>query len=605
MDDDEEATVRTLTSYRSAISDLVEQFRGRVVDSPGDNILAEFKSVVDSVNCAVEIQRELAERNEELPDNRKMQFRIGVNLGDVIDEDGRIYGDGVNIAARVESLADAGGICISGRAHTQVENKLGLEYEDLGKHEVKNISRPIQAYRVLFYPGAAAHRVIKAKKIMRKKWLWAAVFTIFTLLIVFIGLYLKYFYLPAPIEIDSGNKIAFNLSEGPSIAVLPFVNMSKDPEQDYFCDGITENIITALAHTPKLFVIARNAVFSYKGKTVNLQEVGRELGVQYVIEGSVQQAEDRVRITVQLVDTDRGIHLWAERFDRSMKEIFALQDEIAVEIMKALQVKLTKGEQIRNRFKGTSDLRVFMHLVKSWDYFHRANIESSALSRKEAQAAISLDPDNAMAHVLLGASYLHGLYLGSCDPVILCFGRATEAVRKALSLDKNNSDAALLASQIYVIKKEHDSAIAAAMRSVSLNPNSAEAYAFLGYTLYLSGRYEEGIEYVKKALRLNPVPHSIYLQFLGHIYRTTGQYEEAVQAYQQSIKCQPDHIFSYIGLAATYSLMGDQVKAHQTGEEVLRINPSFSLEKFAKIIPLKDKSVKERYVQALRDAGLK
>jgi adenylate cyclase len=605
MDDDEEATVRTLTSYRNAITDLTQQFRGRVVDSPGDNILAEFSSVVDAVNCAVEIQRELAERNAELPDNRKMEFRIGVNLGDVIEEDGRIYGDGVNIAARVESMAVAGGICISGRAYDQVSNKLGLEYENLGEHQLKNISTPIRVYRVLSFPGAAAHRVIQAKHTFKKKLLWVAASTILILLIIFIGLYWKYYYLPAPAEIDPEGKITFELSRGPSIAVLPFVNMSKDPEQDYFCDGITENIIAALAHTPKLFVIARDAVFSYKGKTVDLQEVGRELGVRYVIEGSVQLSENRMRITVQLVDTDRGIHLWAERFDRSTEEIFALQDEIAVEIMKALQVKLTKGEQIRNRFEGTSDLKVFTHLLKSLDYFHRANIESSALSRKEAQAAISLDPDNASAYVLLGVSYIQSLYFGSCDPVILCFGRATEAVRKALSLDKNNSDAALLASQIYVMRKEHDRAIAEAMRGVSLNPNSAEAYAVLGYTLHLSGRSEEGIEFVKKALRLNPVPHSIYLQFLGHTYRGTRQYEKAVQAYQQSIKCQPDHIFSYIGLAATYSLMGDQVKANQSGREVLRINPGFSLEKFAKIVSMKDKSVKERYIQALRDAGLK
>jgi len=234
MDDNEEATVRTLTSYRTAIADLVQQFRGRVVDTPGDNILTEFTSVVDAVNCAVEIQRDLAERNTELPYNRQMLFRIGVNLGDVIEEDGRIYGDGINIAARVESLSEAGGICISGRAYDQVANKLGLEYENLGEHQVKNISTPIRVYRVLSIPGAAAHRVIRAKKIMRKKWLWAAASTIFILLIIFVGLYWKYFYLPAPMEIESESKMALNLSEGPSIAVLPFVNMSKDPDQEHF-----------------------------------------------------------------------------------------------------------------------------------------------------------------------------------------------------------------------------------------------------------------------------------------------------------------------------------------------------------------------------------
>ena len=262
MDDDEEATVRTLTSYRTAITDLVQQYRGRIIDTPGDNILADFTSVVDAVNCAVEIQRELAERNAALPDNRKMQFRIGVNLGDVIDEDGRIYGDGVNIAARVESLAEAGGICISGRAHDQVENKLGLEYEDLGKHEVKNISRPIQVYRVLSYPGAAAHRVVQAKESLGRKWrkigLSAA-----AIVIVAVALGIWQFYLRQPaVEPALVEKMAYPLPEKPSIAVLPFDDMSGDPNQDYFCDGLTENMITALSKTPKMFVIARNSTFT-------------------------------------------------------------------------------------------------------------------------------------------------------------------------------------------------------------------------------------------------------------------------------------------------------------------------------------------------------
>ena len=369
MDDDEEATVRTLTSYRNAITDLVQQFRGRVVDAPGDNLLAEFTSVVDAVNCAVEIQRDLAERNTELAYNRQMQFRIGVNLGDVIEEDGRIYGDGVNITARVESLAEAGGICISGRAHDQVENKLGLEYENLGEHQVKNITRPIRVYRVLSYPGAAAHRVIKAKTIMRKKWLWAVASTIFILLIIVVGLYWKYFYLPAPIEIASGNKMSFNLSKGPSIAVLPFDNMSKDPDQEYFCDGITENIIAILSHIPQLLVIARNSTFAYKGKSINIQQIGHELGAQYVIEGSIQKSDDRVRITVQLIDTKSGHHMWSERYDRELKDIFKLQDEIAIEIAKAMQIHLTEGEIAKTRFKNIPDLQTYTKVLKAMEYF--------------------------------------------------------------------------------------------------------------------------------------------------------------------------------------------------------------------------------------------
>jgi TolB-like protein/class 3 adenylate cyclase len=310
MDDDEEATVRTLTSYRTAISDLVQQFRGRVVDSPGDNILAEFKSVVDSVNCAVEIQRELAERNEELPDNRKMQFRIGVNLGDVIDEDGRIYGDGVNIAARVESLAEAGGICISGRAHDQVENKLGLEYEDLGKHEVKNISRPLQVYRVLSYPGAAAHRVDQAKENLSKKWRKVG-FSAAAIVIIAFALGIWQFYLSRPtIEPASVEKMAFPLPDKPSIAVLPFDNLSKDQSDAYIADGLTENIISSLSMTPNLLVIARNSTFVYQGKAVKIKQVAEELGVRYVLEGSIQKSEDKIRVIAQLIDAVSGHHLW-------------------------------------------------------------------------------------------------------------------------------------------------------------------------------------------------------------------------------------------------------------------------------------------------------
>jgi class 3 adenylate cyclase len=298
MDDDEEATVRTLTAYRNAFTGLVQQFRARIVDTPGDNILADFTSVVDAVNCAVEIQRELAERNAELPDNRKMQFRIGVNLGDVIEEEGRIYGDGVNIAARVESLSEAGGICISGRAHDQVENKLNLlEYEDLGKHEVKNISRPIQVYRVLSHPGAAAHRVVQAKETLGKRWRKIG-FSVAAIVVVAVAFGIWQFYLRRPVvEPASVEKMAYPLPDKPSIAVLPFDNMSGDPKQEYFSDGITEDIIAALSKTEALFVIARNSTFVYKGKPVKVKQVAEELGVRYVLEGSVQKSENRVRIT--------------------------------------------------------------------------------------------------------------------------------------------------------------------------------------------------------------------------------------------------------------------------------------------------------------------
>jgi TolB-like protein len=339
------------------------------VDTPGDNLLAEFTSVVDAVNCAVEIQRELAERNAELPYNRKMEFRIGVNLGDVIEEEGRIYGDGINIAARVESLSDAGGICISGRAYDQVENKLGLEYEDLGEHQVKNITRPIRVYRVLSFPDAAAHRVVQAKETLGRKWRKIALSSaVVVVVVVVLGVWQFYMRRPS-VEPASVEKMAFPLPERPSIAVLPFDNMSGDPEQEYIADGLTENIITGLSHIPEMFVIARNSVFTYKGSPVKIKQVSEELGVKYVLEGSVQKTGDRLRVNAQLIDALKGHHLWAERYDRELKDLFKLQDEITIKVVSALALKLVRGGS--GDWVKTDNFEAWRHSVKGNRHFDR------------------------------------------------------------------------------------------------------------------------------------------------------------------------------------------------------------------------------------------
>lgn len=605
MGEDEEATIRTLTTYRNAIAKLVQQFRGRIVDSPGDNILSEFTSVVDAVNCAVEIQRELAERNADLPYNRKMEFRIGVNVGDVVQEEERIYGDGVNIAARVESMSQAGGICISGEAYDQVSNKLGLKYENLGEHQVKNISAPIRVYRVLSIPGAAAHRVVQTKKILRKKWLWAGASTTFILLIIVVGLYWKYFYLPTPTNIDPENKMTFNLPKGPSIAVLPFDNMTGDPEQEFFCDGITETIISALSQTPKLFVIARNSTFAYKGKQINAQQIGHELNAAYVIEGSIQKSDERIRVTVQLIDTKSGNHLWAEQYNRKLKDIFKLQDEITLKIMKTMQIKLAGGEQFRSRLKGIGDLQLALKLFRALDYFFRGNIEGTNLARQEIIEIIELDPDISSVHALLAATYLQDLQFGTCKSNIICFGQATEATRKAISLDETNSDAHLIAGWLFVMQKDYKNGIASLKRSISLNPNNADAYAFLGYALAVSDQPSEGIKYIEKAFLLNPSPPSFYLVNLGICYRMLEQYGDAITAFKKSIQIQPDNIVAHIGLIFAYSLSGQEDKAYKIGLEVLKLNPSFSVEKYVNASPFsrsEDKYV--LFAKALRKAGL-
>jgi TolB-like protein/class 3 adenylate cyclase len=348
MGEDEEATVKTITTYREVMTTLINQHQGKVLDSPGDNLLAEFASVVDAVQCAVAVQKEFKARNAELPENRKMQFRIGINLGDVIQEGERIYGDGVNIAARLESIAEPEGICISRTAFDHIESKLPLGYEYLGDKTVKNIVKPVGAYRVMMEPRITVAGTSEEKKFGFRRWQWAALAMVVVLVVGAAAVAMWNFYLrpsPPPVEVVREKAPRLELPEKPSIAVLPFVNIGGDPEQEYFSDGITEEIIITLSKAPHLFVIARNSVFTYKGKSVKVQQVSEDLGVRYVLEGSVQKSGERIRVTAQLVDATTGHHLWAERYDRDLKDLFAIQDEITVKILTALQVQLTEGEQ--------------------------------------------------------------------------------------------------------------------------------------------------------------------------------------------------------------------------------------------------------------------
>ncbi|MBW1677450.1 MAG: adenylate/guanylate cyclase domain-containing protein, partial [Deltaproteobacteria bacterium] len=433
MGEDEEATIRTLKGYRELIAERTEKHRGRVVDSPGDNVLTEFGSVVDAVRCAVEIQEELKVRNTELPENRQMKFRIGVNLGDVIEDEKRLYGDGVNIAARVEGLAEGGGICISGSAYEQVRNKLTLGYEYLGEHTVKNIEQPVKVYRVLMEPEAAG-KVIGEERPTPRRWRRAVIAAVVVVILVAGALAIWNFYLRPPFEPASVEKMAFPLPDKPSLAVLPFANMSGDPEQEYFSDGITEEIITGLSKVPRLFVIARNSTFTYKGKPVKVQQVAEELGVRYVLEGSVRKAKDRVRITAQLVDAQTGHHLWAERYNKELKDIFALQDEITIKIITALEVKLTEGEQALVAGGGTDNLDAYLKILQARDLKRHQNIENNHKARRLAEEAIKLDPDYAQAYRWLSGTHVIDVWLDSTKSPRESLRKAIELAKKALSL---------------------------------------------------------------------------------------------------------------------------------------------------------------------------
>jgi adenylate cyclase len=605
MREDEEATVHTITAYRTAMTHLIEQYRGRVVDSPGDNILAEFTSVVDAVNCGVEIQRELAERNAELSDNRKMRFRIGINLGDILEEGKRIYGDGVNIAARMEGLAEAGEICISGTVYDAVESKIGLEYEYLGEHDVKNIDKPIRAYRVLSYPGAAAHRVVKAKKAVGKTWR-NAIIAIVAVLVVGAAVAIWHFYFRAPpIEPASKEKMAYPLPDKPSIAVLPFVNMSGDPNQEYFSDGLTEQIISTLSKLSNLFVIARNSTFTYKGKAVKVQKVAEDLGVKYVLEGSVKRSADRVRITAQLIDAISGHHVWSEHYDREIKDIFKIQDNITMEIVRALQLKLADGEQARlwAKYK-TTNLKAYEKTLLGNKLLAAGTKEHNARARQLYEEAIALDSGYAPAYVVVGWTHFFDARFGWSESRAGSIKMALKYCQKVLTLDDTLDTPFILLAAIYLLKHQYEKAIAEAERSISLNPSSADAYSVLAGTLGCSGRWEESIVVARKSIRLNPFPQIYYFHWLARAYFMTRRYNEAVGTCKKILGMNPNYLPAHAFLAACYSSLGRQAEASAEADDVLRINPKFSLESYAKTLPYKNKVDKERYIDALRKAGL-
>jgi adenylate cyclase len=604
MGNDEAATVKTLEVYKSVMSALIDQHRGRVIDSPGDNMLSEFASVVDAVQCAVAIQKELISRNAELPENRKMRFRIGINLGDVIQEEDRIYGDGVNIAARLEALADPGGICVSKTAFDHIETKLPLGYEFLGEQEVKNIAKPVGAYRVLMEPRVTVVGSVQEKKSasshQKKITIGAALFLAVALVA---GIWQFYMRRPS-VEPASVEKMAYPLPEKPSIAVLPFVNISGDPEQDYFSDGLTEEIITALSKVPKLFVIARNSVFFYKGKPIKVNQVAEELGVRYVLEGSIRKAGDNIRITAQLVDALSGHHLWAERYDRNLNDIFAVQDNLTKNIITSMQVKLTEGEQIRLLSKGTENLQAYLKLLQAHEKWLLMNNESNILARKLAEETIALDPDYANAYGMLAATYIMDVHLGSSKSPKDSLDQAIALNKKSLALNESYANAHGQLGILYAMTRQYNKSVAEAERGVELDPNSAIAHDLLGMCLSYAGRHDEAIPMYKKAIRLEPLAAGKYYRDLGMSYLFMGHCNEAIAACEEALRRTSNHLFAHLIATAAYSMCGKEETAQETAAEVLRIAPNFSVDHFSKRLFYKNQTDVDRYIGALKRAGL-
>ncbi len=569
MGADEAATVAAITASREVFVNQIERHKGRVVDAKGDAILAEFASVVDAVNAAVAVQARLGERNAELPEERRMHFRIGINLGDVIVQDEAIYGDGVNIAARLEALAEPGGVCISRQVHDQVKGKLKLEYEDLGEQKVKNIAEPVWAYKVCTEPLGAAQLA------------------------------------PPPSQGAAGETPALALPDEPSIAVLPFANMSNDPEQEFFGDGLAEDIITDLSRISGLFVIARNSSFSYKGRNVPVGQIGQEMGVRYVLEGSMRKEGARVRITAQLVETGTGRHLWAKRFDRNLEDVFAVQDEITEEVVTALDVKLIAGEQARLWRKSLKNPEARELYYRARESYHHLSKEGQFQARQLFAQVVTAEPDSPLGFAYQAFTHWYDAFRGWSEDPAKSLARAEELVQSALARDESNPDAHTVLAAIYSQKREYEQAILEAERAIALGPNMADNLVIVGMVFYFSGRLEEAHALTRRAVRLCPVCPGHFLALLGQTLNLLGRYEDAIEPYQKAAAQEPDYPTPHFGLAVAYGALGRKKEAHAAAETFRSLAPHVaSLQEYARRHPFREPAVINGWLEALRKAGI-
>ncbi len=583
MRENEEATIRTITEHRKIITKQVKHHKGLVVDSPGDNVLAAFASVVDAVKCAVETQKEIAERNANLSESRRMNFRIGVNLGDIVEEEDRIYGDGVNVAARIEGLAPPGGICISRATYDQVKNKLDLGYEYLGEQSVKNIDEPVRIYRVLTEPEAVG-KVIGEKRFLgrfSRRTAMAAIIVLFMVAGSLIGWNI-YLHQSKKIEPASLDKMAYPLPDKPSIAVLPFDNMSGDPDQEYIADNISENIITALSAIPTMFVIARNSSFTYKGKPVKVQQISEELGVRYILEGSVLMSEERIRITAQLIDALTGGHIWSDRYDRDFNDLFNLLDEITLAITTELQVELTSGEQARIRT--TDNFDAWRLASKGTGFFQKFSKESMAISREFFEKALEKDPEFAGAVTLLAWTHFNDARLGYTNSRRESFKRAVELANKSVAMDENQPLIHDLLAYLYLIRKQYDKAVEEGRKSLALGPNRAMGHILFGEVLFRTGHFEEAVHMCEKAIRLQPHTPPFYFGNLMSAYYWVGRYEDSLAVAKRLIdKGQKTGVRSferwgYWGSARAKVKLGRESKAQEDFAKYLEIATGWTWE---------------------------
>ncbi len=577
MGEDEEATVRTITTFREVFATIVQQHSGRVVDSPGDNLLVEFTSVVYAVQCAVAVQKEINTRNNQLPENRRIRFRIGINLGDVIQKEGRIYGDGVNIAARLEGLSEAGGVCISKTAFDQIESKLPYDFKYIGDHAVKKIAKPVGAYQVRVEPSVKVAGEPEKEKRSRARRLPILIgLTGVLVLAVAIGTW-QYFAGEPPSERVSLEKMAHSLPDKPSIAILPFDNLSGDKNQDYISDGISENIIAALSKIEQLLVISRNSTFVYKDSAVKMRQIAEDLGVRYVLEGSVQKSNDKIRVTAQLIDAISGYHIWSETYDREIKGFFQLMDEITHQIVIALQVKLTHGELVLKAL-GTTNLEAWGYTVRGISLFERRIEEDNKKARDFFKQALKVDPNNAFAWLLLAWTHYIDGRMGWTQNPSDSLTLAVELVEKAQAIDDSLSGYHSFWGTIYQLQKQYDKAIVEGQKAIKSAPNNAWDHVHFAQILFFTGKYNDAVAYAEQATRISPYPPAWYWNILGLSYKHAGRYQDALEIFNKLLdraqKGEFPMVTAHEALATTFALMGQYESARAHCGERNKYNPN-------------------------------
>jgi TolB-like protein/class 3 adenylate cyclase/Tfp pilus assembly protein PilF len=599
MEVDEVGTIARQKAHREHLIDpAIADHGGRIVKTTGDGMLIEFASVVDAIQCAARIQRAMAAREADEPEERRIQYRVGINLGDIVIDEDDILGDGVNVAARLEGLAEPGDICISGTAYDAAKAGTEVGFEYLGEQQVKNISEPIRTYRVLLDAPAGTMPTRPARRLM------PAMAAAAMLLLAVVGMA---WWQPwvARVEAARPANMAFPLPKEPSIAVLPFDNLSGDKTQDYLADGLSENIISALSKAPGMFVIARNSSSTYKGRAVKVQKVAEELGVRYVLEGGVQRSNDRIRVTAKLIDAVKGRQLWSERYDRKLTDLFAVQDDITLRIVAALEVRLAEGEQSRLRFgRGTHSIEAWASTTQGWALFRTLSKENNARAQQLLAKATRLDPSFGWAWTVLAATHWGDARNGWSASRAESFRKSIELANKSIALDADIPYTYSLLGLLHLLERDYEQAIARSENAVALDPSGADSKALLAVILTYAGRPREAATLLERAMRLNPRHPGWYLVTLGRAYRMSGRLDDAIEALKRAKQRIPRNDHARVVLTVSYLEAGRKAEARAEAAAILKLNPNFSIRKFARAIPYKDLAQTKRVLDALRKAGL-